>query len=180
MGAIKGLGHVGIYVRDIGKMERFYRDFMGMTVTKRDAKGTAVFLSSDPEAVDHEIALMSGRPENERPKLIQQISLRVGSLQDVRDFYHRLKAEGYRIQRVVSHASAIGCYFYDPEDNVCEVFWLTGKTSWAVTAETVDLDQPDEAILAQVQEHWERTRVVPMGEAPPPELAYDPVGVAGR
>jgi catechol-2,3-dioxygenase len=180
MGKIKNLGHVGLYVRDIGKMERFWRDFMGLTVTKRDAQGTAVFFSANPEAVDHEIALMSGRPEGENPKLIQQISLRVDSLGDVRDYYHRCKAEGYRVQRVVSHASAIGCYFYDPEGNVCEVFWLTGKPSWAVTAETVDLDQPDDVILRQVEDHWQRTRVVQMGQAPPAELAYDPIGVGAH
>jgi catechol 2,3-dioxygenase len=177
MGAIKNLGHVGIYVRDIDKMERFYRDFLGLTVTKRDAHGRAVFLSANPEAVDHEIALMTGRPPDENPKLIQQISLRVENLDDVRQFWRRAKAEGYKIQRVVSHASAVGCYFHDPEGNVLETFWLTGYDSWAVTAEPVDLDQPDEAIKAQVREHWERTRVVKMGERPPADLAYVAPGV---
>ena len=135
-----------------------------------------MFLSANPAQVDHEIALMAGRPEGDDPKLIQQISLRAGSLDDVRQFWRRAKAEGYEIARVVSHASAIGCYMHDPEGNVVETFWLTGKESWAVTAERVDLDQPDEAILAQVEEHWQRTRVVPMGGVPPAELAYQPVG----
>lgn len=163
---VKGLSHVGIFVRDLQRMEAFYRDFMGMTVTKRDANGRAAFLSADPAKEDHEIALMKGRPEGEEPKLIQQISMEVDSLDDVKDFYSRAKAEGYTIQRVVSHASAVGCYFYDPEGNPCEVCWKTGYTSWAVTAEPVDLDQPNDAILAQVRAHWERTRDVPMGEPP--------------
>jgi catechol-2,3-dioxygenase len=171
MGKITGLGHVGIFVRDIGRMESFYRDFMGLTVTKRNAEGTAVFLSSNPEEVDHEIALMSGRPADENPKLIQQISLRVESLDDVRRFHRRALAEGYKIQRTVSHASAVGCYFYDPEGNCCEVFWLTGRQSWAVTGEHVDLEQPDEVILEQVERHWERVRDVRMGEAPPLPVA---------
>ena len=166
MPKVLGLGHIGLFVRDIDKMERYYRDFLGMTVTKRNADGTAVFLSADPNAADHEIALMAGRPEGEHPKLIQQISLRAGSLDDVRQFWRRAKAEGCKIQRVVSHASAVGCYMYDPEDNVVETFWLTGKTSWEVTAQPVDLDQPDEVIMAQVETHWNRTRVVPMGQRP--------------
>jgi catechol 2,3-dioxygenase-like lactoylglutathione lyase family enzyme len=164
---VKGLSHIGIFVRDIARMEAFYRDFMGMQVTKRDARGRAVFLSADPGKEDHEIALMLGRPEGEEPKLIQQISLEVDSLEDIKDFYRRVKAEGYTIQRIVSHASAIGCYFYDPEGNPCEVCWKTGYTSWAVTAEPVDLDQAKEVILAQVSDHWERMRDVPMGETPP-------------
>ncbi len=166
MGAIKGLGHIGIFVRDLDKMERFYRDFLGLTVTKRNASGTSVFFSADPAAVDHEIAIIKGRPEDENPKLIQQMSLRVGSLQDVRDFYQRVKADGYQIQRVVSHASAVGCYFYDPEGNCCEVFWLTGKPSWAVTAVPVDLDQPDDVILDVVERHWQQTKDIRMGERP--------------
>lgn len=164
---VTGLGHLGIFVRDIDRMEAFYRDFLGLHVTKRNAHGTAVFLSANPEAVDHEIALMAGRPEGEDPKLIQQMSFRVDTLDDVRQFYRRAKAEGCAIQRVVSHASAIGCYLYDPEGNCCETFWLTGRTAWAVTAEPVDLEQPDDVILAQVDDHWQRMKDVRMGERPP-------------
>ena len=167
MGKITGLGHIGLYVRDVAKMERFYGDFMGLTVTKRNAAGTSVFFSANPAKVDHEIAIIAGRPEGEEPKLIQQMSLAVESLDDVRQFYRRAKAEGYQIQRTVSHASAVGCYFFDPEGNCCEVFWTTGRDSWVVTAEHVDLDQPDEVIMAQVEDHWQRTRHVQMGECPP-------------
>lgn len=163
---VQRLSHVGIFVRDLPTMEGFYRDFLGLTVTKRDAHARAVFLSGDPQREDHEIALMAGRPAGEEPKLIQQISLCVDSLDDVRDFYRRIKAEGHRIQRVVSHASAVGCYFYDPEGNPVEVCWKTGYESWAVTAEPVDLEQSNEAIMAQVADHWNRTKSVRMGEAP--------------
>ncbi|MBV9121513.1 MAG: VOC family protein [Chloroflexi bacterium] len=166
MPRVLNLGHVGVFVRNIDKMEAFYRDFLGMTVTKRNADGTAVFLSGDPETVDHEIALMSGRPEQEDPKLIQQISMRVSSLADVREFHRRAKEAGYRIQRTVSHASAVGCYMFDPEGNVVETFWLTGKTSWAVTAVPVDLDGPEDAILEVVERHWQQTKDVKMGERP--------------
>ncbi|HEX6511597.1 MAG TPA: VOC family protein [Chloroflexota bacterium] len=176
MAKVLGLGHVGIYVRDIDRMERFYKDFLGLTVTKRDATGTSVFFSAKPAEVDHEIAIMAGRPADENPKLIQQLSLRVESLDDVRQFYRRAKAEGYKIQRTVSHASAVGCYMYDPEGNVIETFWPTGKDSWAVTAEHVDLDESDDAILAKVEDHWQRTRDVPMGGVPRAEQAVRILG----
>jgi len=150
-------------------MVGFYRDFLGMTVTKQDWERGMVFLSAEPQSVDHEIALMRGRPDNGDPHLINQMSMRVGSLDDVRTFYRRLKAEGYSIQRVVSHASAVGCYFHDPEDNVAEVFWLTGKPCWVPHSEPIDLEQPDEVVLAQVDKAWQRLRHVPVGgqlEAP--------------
>ena len=156
------LGHVGIYVRDLDRMTAFYRDFLGMTVTKQNMGWGAVFLSSDPEASDHEIALMKGEPQGTET-LINQISLRVDTLDDVRAVWRGLEAWGCRLHEVVSHVSAIGCYFFDPEGNRTEVFWLTGKTSWAVIAEPVDLSQPDEVIMAQVERGYERTRVIPMG-----------------
>jgi len=34
MAAVIGLGHVGIYVRDLERMVGFYRDTLGMRITK--------------------------------------------------------------------------------------------------------------------------------------------------
>src|SRR5713226_2194255 len=101
MARVTGLGHVGIYVQDLERMVAFYRDVMGMQVTKQNWRAGIVFLSADPEAVDHEIALMRGRPSADDPHLIQQISLRVATLGDVREFHRRLRAEGLTIERVV-------------------------------------------------------------------------------
>jgi len=130
MPRVTGLGHVGIYVRDLERMVAFYRDVMGMRITKQNWRVGIVFLSADPDAVDHEIALMRGRPDATDPHLIQQISMRVASLDDLRAFHRRLVADGYRIEEVVNHASAIGCYFFDPEGNRTEVFWVTGRPCW--------------------------------------------------
>ena len=79
MAAVIGLGHVGIYVHDLEKMVGFYRDVLGMRVTKQNWRAGIVFLSSDPAQADHEIALFRGRPESEASHLINQISLRVAS-----------------------------------------------------------------------------------------------------
>ena len=68
MARVLGLGHVGIYVRDLERMVAFYRDVMGMRVTKQNWRAGVVFLSADPESVDHEIALMGGRPDPADPE----------------------------------------------------------------------------------------------------------------
>jgi catechol-2,3-dioxygenase len=163
MARVTGLGHVGIYVRDLAPMVAFYRDVMGMTITKQNWTMGIVFLSADPAAVDHEIALVQGRPSPDDPRLIHQISLRVASLDDLRAFHRRLVAEGYRIDQVVNHASALGCYFFDPEGNRTEVFWVTGRPCWVPTASPIDLEQPDEAIMAEVDRVWNQLRHVPVG-----------------
>jgi catechol-2,3-dioxygenase len=163
MPRVRGLGHVGIYVRDLERMVAFYRDLLGMQVTKQNWRAGVVFLSADPAAVDHEIALMRGRPVADDAKLIQQISMRVESLDDLRAFRRRIAAEGYRIEGVVNHASAIGCYFFDPEGNRTEVFWVTGRPCWVPTANPIDIEQPDAAVLAEVDRVWNELREVPVG-----------------
>jgi catechol-2,3-dioxygenase len=165
MPRVVGLGHIGIHVRDLDKMTTFYRDFLGMQVTKQ-SPGRAVFLSSDPERVDHEIALMTGRPSAEDPHLIQQISLRVNSLDDLREFKRRILGAGYKIDQIVTHLSAIGCYFFDPEGNRTEVFWLTGHPSWVMVGVPIDIDRPDDEIMATIDRVWEQTRHVAMGTPP--------------
>ena len=149
MPRVSGLGHLGIFVRDIERMTAFYRDFLGMQVTKQDPEGRMMFLSSDPESVDHEIALMTGRAADDGPPLIQQISLRVPSLDDLRTFHRNLKQEGYKIDQVVTHLSAIGCYFFDPEGNRTEVFWLTGLPSWVMVGIPIDIERPDAEIMGR-------------------------------
>src|SRR5262249_58526044 len=98
MARVLGLGHIGIYVRDLERMVAFYRDVMGMRVTKQNWRAGVVFLSADPETVDHEIALMRGRRSEEDPHLIQQISMRVASLDDLRVVHRRLVDEGYPLE----------------------------------------------------------------------------------
>jgi len=163
MPRVSGLGHLGIFVRDIERMTAFYRDFLGMQITKQDPEGRMMFLSSDPESVDHEIALMTGRSADDGPPLIQQISLRVPSLNALRTFHRNLEEQGYKIDQVVTHLSAIGCYFFDPEGNRTEVFWLTGRPCWVPTVNPIDVHQPDEAVLAEVDRIWHRLRHVPVG-----------------
>lgn len=161
---VLGLGHVGIYVRDLERMVAFYRDILGMQITKQNWRAGIVFLSADPEAADHEIALFRGRPENVDSRLINQISMRVASLDDLRAFRRRLVGAGLRIDAVVNHVSALGCYYFDPEGNRSEVYWVTGRACWVPIAHLIDIEQPDEVVFAEVDKLWQRLRHVGMGE----------------
>jgi catechol 2,3-dioxygenase-like lactoylglutathione lyase family enzyme len=168
---VRGLGHVGFFVQDLELMKDFYGNFMGMTLTKNSPNGA--FFSADPDAVDHEIALLKGRPSLDDPQWIQQLSMRVDTLDDVRDFKQRIIERGYQLDRIVTHASAIGCYFRDPEGNPTEVFWLTGYPSWAIVGIPIDIDRPDEEVMADVRRVWETTQKVEMGKLPDPQTEAD-------
>ena len=164
---VNGLGHIGFYVQDLELMKDFYANFIGMTLTK--VSPTGAFISADPEACAHEIAMMAGRPSLDGPELIQQISMRVDSLDDLRDFKRRIGEKGYKIDRIVTHASAIGCYFRDPENNPVEVFWLTGHTSWAQISIPIDIDQSDEEVMAEVDRAFDVAQNVELGKPASPE-----------
>src|ERR1700751_3078968 len=158
------LGHVGIYVRDLERMVACYRDTLGMRVTKQNWRAGIVFLSADPQGGDHEIALFRGRPEGAGSPMINHISLRVATIDDLRLFHRRLVAEGLRIDAVVNHVSALGCYYFDPEGNRSEVFWVTGRACWMPIAHLIDIQQPDKTILAEIDGLWERLRDIGIGE----------------
>ena len=164
MSQVIGLGHVGIYVRDLERMVAFYRDTLGMRVTKQNWRAGIVFLSADPKGADHEIALFRGRSAETDSQVINQISLRVATLDDLRMFHQRLVAAGLQIDAVVNHVSALGCYYFDPEGNRSEVYWVTGRACWVPIAHLIDIHQPDDAVLAEVDKLWERLCHVEMGE----------------
>ena len=107
MSGIAGLGHVGIYADDIMKQRDFYTRVMGLEIADEDLEGRGMcFLSSDPEREHHEFVLMKGKDAPEGAKVIQQISFIVPTIDDLREHYHRLQDENFKIDRIVSHGNA--------------------------------------------------------------------------
>jgi catechol 2,3-dioxygenase-like lactoylglutathione lyase family enzyme len=153
MSQITGLGHVGIYADDLMKQRDFYTRVMGLTIADEDLEGRGmVFLSTDPVAEHHEFVLMKGRVSSEDARVIQQISFKVGSIDDMRDFKARLEAEDLQIERIVSHGNAFGMYFFDPEGNRLEVYYKTGYPVPQPHGDPIDLERSDAELLADAKE----------------------------
>lgn len=145
--------HVGFYVRDIVRMARFYRETMNFFETDRGLLGSVqlVFFSRDP-GEHHQIVLASGRPEGPGFNLINQISLRVRDLATLREVRRRVVAEPDVTELVcATHGNAISIYFRDPEGNRLEVFLDTPWYCEQPLREPIDLDRPDEAVMAQAE-----------------------------
>jgi catechol-2,3-dioxygenase len=121
MPKVTGLGHVGLYVRELEVMKEFYSDFLGLTVTDRDER--RVFLSARPGEEHHEVLLAKNDEHHTDP---QQLSFPVETLADLREFYAQIVERNYHIDHVNNHGNAFGCYFHDPEGNRVEVYWHTG------------------------------------------------------
>lgn len=145
MPKVTGLGHVGIFVSDLPRMVDFYSNFLGLEVTDRAADDRIAFLSADPVAEHHEFALAR---DGGRRTDAQQLSFTVASLADLRAFYSQIKERGFPIDHVVSHGNAFGCYFRDPEGNLVEVYWHTGKDWPQPYSEPIDLSLSEDQLLA--------------------------------
>ncbi len=150
--SIAELGHVGLRCFDVDAQVRFYTSMLGLTVTDFDEDLGTWFLSARPGSEHHELLLTGGRDVSRDAKLIQQVSFRCPSLADVQAYYLRFREAAVAIDMTVSHGNAVGCYFYDPEGNRCEVYWQTGLTARQPFVQPIDLSQDLDVLLALVAE----------------------------
>jgi catechol 2,3-dioxygenase len=131
--------HMGLSVKDVPRMERFYTQVLGFTVTDRGHAGgmDLVFLSRSPED-HHQIVLASGRPaelpvNTANPQFgpsINQISFKMASIDDLRDIHARLLEVGTTNLFPANHGVAWSIYAHDPEGNNLEFFV---DTQWYIT-----------------------------------------------
>ena len=151
MPTIAELGHVGIFVNDLETSRRFYSEILGLTVTDEDDKVGVVFLSSRPDFEHHEVALVRGRLAADETKIVQQISFRCDTLEDVLSFYGRLVANDVPINLTITHGNAIGVYFADPDGNNCELYWRTNIEARQPYLQKLDFTKSAEDLLEEVR-----------------------------
>ena len=144
-----GLGHTGLWVNDLVTMRAFYTEVLGLSVTDEDLEIGIVFLSSRPDYEHHEFVLQRGRTAGPNVQLLQQISWRVDSLESLIAFNRRFQAYNVKIQQTVTHGNAIGIYFFDPEGNRIEVYWVTGEQVTQPFLKPIEIDRVPEEILAE-------------------------------
>ena len=148
MPRIESLGHVGIYVEDLMKQRDFYTRVLGLTISDEDLEERGMtFLTADKDREHHEFVLMKGRVSNQGDKVIQQISFIVPNLDDLKEFHVRLKEEGIKIDRIVSHGIAFGMYFFDPEGNRIELYVKTEFKVPQPLGDVIDLSESNDELM---------------------------------
>jgi catechol 2,3-dioxygenase len=148
--------HVGICVENLPRMEEFYTNVLGFTVTDRGigARGMELTFLSRSSDIHHQIVLTTGRPPNLPPNtinpqfgaVINQLSFHVPKLPELRYILERLQAGGASRFFTANHGIAWSVYAHDPEGNNLEFFV---ETEWYITQPfmiPLDFDLPDEAI----------------------------------
>jgi len=145
--------HFGFYVKNLEQMRDFYCRILGFVETDKGvARGHPIcFLSRDPKE-HHQIVLVEGRTGSVDEKVINQISLRVGSIDELRAVYARVKKEPTVTDiNPTDHGTAWSLYFRDPEKNRIELFV---DSPWYVEqprVDPLDLEQTDSEIRARTK-----------------------------
>jgi catechol-2,3-dioxygenase len=143
-----GLCHIGMYARNPAALAGFYRDVMGLQIVGgSDAThplGPTAFLSSRPGEESHELAIFSN------PAFAHH-AFKVASLAALKRFYKNIVERGIPIKFQFDHGVSIAFYFQDPEGNMIEVYWRTGRECPQPSAREIDLARSEEELLETLQ-----------------------------
>jgi catechol-2,3-dioxygenase len=144
------LGHVSVPAKDPKQLAGFYRQLLGLEVTMEGSVpglGDFVFLNERPQAELPLIALHTN-PQG------RHIALRVESLEALRTVCADAKARGIPVSAVLNHRVSISVYFHDPEGNMIELFWATGRKDtdrpYADPISLEELERPEAEVLERL------------------------------
>lgn len=139
------LTHMGINVYDVEIMEAFYTGVLGLVVTDRGVgttfKSQFVFMSSNPHS-HHQIVIASGRDPQSPTSSINQISFKVGDLDELRQMYRRVRDHGAESLRPLNHGNSWSVYFADPEGNTIEIYC---ESPWYISQPHGELFDPEKS-----------------------------------
>lgn len=120
---IQRVGHVVLKMRDLERAKHFYHDILGMKITD-EREGAGIFFRFDD--YHHDLAVFKVNDDAAAPEQNQvglaHIALVVESLQEVKNFYHRLKEHGVPIVGTSNHGYTKSVYCSDPEGNQLEIY----------------------------------------------------------
>ena len=126
------LGHVNIYVRNAERAQKWYEDILGLH-TYDFVPGRAAFMCANREE-SHEVALMEvgdDAPGMQSGQVgLNHMAWRMSSLEDLKEFYNRLKEKQVPIDGVGDHGLSLGIYFHDPDGNGIEVYYESARSEW--------------------------------------------------
>jgi catechol-2,3-dioxygenase len=145
MAANVRLGHVAIPAQQPAALAQFYHAVLGLEESLTGTlptMGDFVFLSDRGEAPLPLIAFVTRAQA-------RHIAWEVESLAALQRVYADAKALGAPILFAFHHRVTVSLYLQDPEGNMVEAYWPTGRADKGVYADPIDLTlfEQDEAAL---------------------------------
>lgn len=138
---IKELGHLVLYVRDIERSRRFYRDVLGWREIGEAFNGQAAAFSSG--RTHHELLLIqvgadaTPIPAGRRVGLYH-FGLKVGETDDeLRVALETIQQAGVKVVGAADHAVTHSLYIEDPDGNEIELYIDVQPADWKTNPQKV-------------------------------------------
>ncbi|HXQ50320.1 MAG TPA: VOC family protein [Stellaceae bacterium] len=161
------ISHVVINCFDFQKMLDYYTKTLGFFVSDIGKLGSSdiCFLTLDPEAEHHQLALTSGRQGEPGAGPLNHVCFRLATYKELQARHKMLGDLGVSGIRTVTHGSWLSLYSLDPEGSNIEFRW---DLPWYVGqpfARPVDLSLSEEEIKRwTIEQNRDNPRFQPMSE----------------
>ena len=125
---VKELGHLVLYVRDLDRSRRFYRDVLGWREVTGDLPVSFRAAAFSSGRTHHELLLIEVGPDAAplpagRRVGLYHFGLKVGETDDeLRQALQRLTEAGVRISGASDHTVTHSLYIEDPDGNEIELY----------------------------------------------------------
>jgi len=140
--AIKELGHIVLYVRDVERSRRFYRDALGWNEISR-GEGSLPVAAFSTGRTHHELLLIPVGPDatpipGGRRVGLYHFGLKVGETdEELRDALARLQEHDVKIVGASDHGVTHSLYIEDPDGNEIELYIDVQPAVWKEHPEAV-------------------------------------------
>jgi catechol 2,3-dioxygenase len=161
------ISHVVINCFDVQKMLEHYTKTLGFQISDRGKIGATelCFLTFDPEAEHHQLALTGGRQGPPGTGALNHVCFRLATYKELQARHKMLGALGVSGIQTVTHGSWLSLYSLDPEGNKIEFRW---DLPWYVgqpMAGPLDLSLSEEEIKRMtIEQNRDNPRFQPITE----------------
>ena len=161
------ISHVVINCFDFGAMLTYYTKTLGFFLSDIGKIGGSdiCFLTFDPEAEHHQLALTGGRQGEPGTGALNHVCFRLATYQELQARHTMLREQSAGGIRTVTHGSWLSLYSRDPEGNQIEfrydLPWYVGQPF----ARPIDLTLgEDEIKRATIEQNKDNPRFQPITE----------------
>ena len=161
------LNHAVLFVADLERSERFYRDVFGMEIIAREPRANAAFLRLPRSGNHHDLGLFGLGPgvgPKRRGVGLYHLAWQVDTIDELATVRDALIAAGAYTGES-SHGATKSIYGADPDGNAFEIMWMLPREAWGEYENVAPVDRLD---LAAELRRWSGARtagsIVPSGE----------------
>jgi catechol 2,3-dioxygenase len=134
---IRELGHVVLYVKNLERSARFYRDVLGFRAIDTPERMRGAVMAFSSGRTHHELLLIAvgenaPHPGNGHRAGLYHIGLKLGDRdEDLRDALAELTAAGVPVVGAADHTVTHSLYLTDPDGNEIELYTDVPGADWA-------------------------------------------------